>query len=195
MNTIKIKGGCKVVFTVVEDSTSEVLSLIDLDKDLIVHKTGYSVLTEENTPTLKVKFFDKDIYPNGLSFIDNKSDWIDLRARKEIVFADKGVYFPIPLGVAIELPKRYEAIVAPRSSLFKNHGLICTNSLGIIDESYCGDNDEWHFLCYSTRETKILAGERICQFRIIKHQPQFNIQVVDKLHNSDRKGLGSTGKK
>lgn len=103
-------------------------------------------------------------------------------------------YRLIPLGVCIELPKGYEAIVAPRSSLFKNFGIIQANSLGIIDESYKGDNDEWHFPAICLKEkTFIPKGERICQFRIIQHQPFITFTEVDALGNIDRGGIGSTG--
>ena len=97
------------------------------------------------------------------------------------------------MGVAIQLPEGYEAIVAPRSSTFKKYGIISTNSLGVIDESYCGDNDEWRFPAYSLTGTYIPKDTRIAQFRIIKHQPEFEFETVDALDNPDRGGIGSTG--
>ena len=100
----------------------------------------------------------------------------------------------IPLGVAMELPQGYEALVIPRSSTFKHFGLIQTNSVGLIDESYCGDNDQWHFPALAKRDTVIHAGDRICQFRIIEHQPRIVFDPVDSLGNADRGGFGSTGK-
>ena len=121
-----------------------------------------------------------------------QGDWIDLRAAETILIV-KGEFKYIPLGVAIQLPEGYEAIVAPRSSLFKRRGLIMTNSIGIIDESYCGDGDQWRFPAYATRETIIPKGERICQFRIVKHQPEIEFEIVDTLGNPDRGGYGSTG--
>ena len=121
-----------------------------------------------------------------------QGDWIDLRAAETILIV-KGEFKYIPLGVAIQLPEGYEAIVAPRSSLFKRRGIIMTNSIGIMDESYCGDNDEWKFPAYATRDTLIPKGERICQFRIIKHQPEIKFEMVDTLGNPDRGGYGSTG--
>jgi dUTP pyrophosphatase len=123
----------------------------------------------------------------------NVGDWIDLRAAETVVMK-AGEYRMIPLGVAMELPKGYEAIVAPRSSTFKKYGIILANSIGIIDEAYKGDNDEWNFLAYATRNTKIHKNERICQFRIIQHQPLIHLQEVDTLGNPDRKGIGSTGR-
>lgn len=122
----------------------------------------------------------------------NVGDWIDLRAGEDIVMA-KGTYQMIPLGVAMELPKGYEALVAPRSSTFKKYGIVLVNSLGIIDESYKGDNDEWNFLAYAMRDTIIRKNERICQFRIIRHQPLIHLQEVETLGNADRGGIGSTG--
>lgn len=122
-----------------------------------------------------------------------KGDWIDLRAAKSVVMK-AGEYMLIPLGVAMELPKGYEAIIAPRSSTFKRGGILLANSIGIIDESYKGDNDEWHFPALAIRDTTILVNERICQFRIIKHQPEIEFEVVDSLGNVNRGGLGSTGR-
>lgn len=138
---------------------------------------------------IKVKYFtdiDKiEKHKNG--------DWIDLRAAKTI-YMESGEFRMIPLGVAIELPEGYEAIVAPRSSTFKNFGIILTNSIGVIDEAYCGDDDQWHFPAYAIEETIIHKNDRICQFRIIKHQPDFTIKEVEHLCNENRGGLGSTGK-
>ena len=121
-----------------------------------------------------------------------QGDWIDLRAAETILIV-KGEFKYIPLGVAMQLPEGYEAIVTPRSSLFKRRGIIMTNSIGIMDEFYCGDNDEWEFPAYATRETIIPKGERICQFRIVKHQPEIEFEIVDTLGNPDRGGYGSTG--
>ncbi len=121
-----------------------------------------------------------------------QGDWIDLRAAETILIV-KGEFKYIPLGVAIQLPEGYEAIVVPRSSLFKRRGIIMTNSIGIMDESYCGDGDQWRFPAYATRDTLIPKGERICQFRIVKHQPEIKFEIVDTLGNPDRGGYGSTG--
>jgi len=123
----------------------------------------------------------------------SKGDWIDLRAAKSVVLK-AGEYQLIPLGIAMELPEGYEAILAPRSSTFKRCGVMLANSIGVIDESYKGDNDEWHFPALAIRDTTIMVNERICQFRIIKHQPEIEFEVVDSLGNVDRGGLGSTGR-
>lgn len=123
----------------------------------------------------------------------NIGDWIDLRAA-ETVTLKAGEFKLIPLGIAMELPKGYEAHVVPRSSTFKNFGLIQTNGMGIIDETYCGDNDWWFMPTYALRDTKIEVNDRICQFRIIKHQPEIIFTEVEKLENNDRGGHGSTGK-
>lgn len=139
---------------------------------------------------IKIKYFT-DI--NKIEKID-KGDWIDLRAAEDIRMK-AGEYKLIPLGVAIQLPKGYEAHIVPRSSTFKNYGIIQTNSIGIIDESYCGNNDQWKMPVYATRNTTIYKNERICQFRIMKKQPQIKFQVVDRLNNVDRSGFGSTGRK
>lgn len=121
-------------------------------------------------------------------------DWIDLRAAKTVKLS-KGNFCMIPLGVAMELPQGYEALMAPRSSTFKKLGILLANSLGIIDESYKGDNDQWHFPAYATRNTVIYKNDRIAQFRIIRHQPDIEFIEVNCLGNEDRGGLGSTGRK
>ena len=123
----------------------------------------------------------------------NVGDWIDLRSAEDI-HMKAGEYRMIPLGVAMELPSGYEALVAPRSSTFRKYGILLANSVGIIDEAYKGDNDEWNFLAYATKDTKIRKNERICQFRIIQHQPLIHLQEVDSLGNADRGGIGSTGR-
>lgn len=140
-----------------------------------------------STKVLKIKF-QGEIYS-----IEKHGDWFDLRTVED-VHMERGDFCYIRLGVAIELPKGYEAIVAPRSSTFKNFGVIQANSIGIIDEDYCGDNDEWHFPAYCLRrETTIPAGSRICQFRIIEHQPDVAFTISSELGNKNRGGLGSTG--
>ena len=138
---------------------------------------------------IKIKYLE-DILPIE---IKDGSDWIDLRcaARTEL---KAGQYAQIPLGVAIQLPDGYEAIVAPRSSTFKKYGVLLSNSIGVIDNSYAGDNDQWHFLAYPTRDAVIEKNERICQFRIVKNQPDVDLVTVDHLGNSDRGGIGSTGR-
>lgn len=122
----------------------------------------------------------------------SKGDWIDLRCAEDTELK-AGEYKLVPLGVAMELPSGYEALVAPRSSTFKNYGVLLANSLGIIDETYKGDNDEWRFLAYATRDIVIPKNERICQFRIIEHQPHLVFEEVEHLGNDDRGGIGSTG--
>lgn len=141
--------------------------------------------------TIKIKYHT-DITP--IKFIGgaDKSNWIDLRAA-ETVELKKGDLYYISLGVSMQLPEGYEAHVAPRSSTPKNFGIICANSFGIIDSSFCGDNDIWKFPCYAIRDTVIHKNDRICQFRIVKKQPDIEIVTVDKLNNPDRGGWGSTG--
>ena len=139
--------------------------------------------------TIKIKLL------RGINTVSpqDHSDWIDLRAAEEIKLR-AGEYKAIPLGAAIELPRGYEAIVAPRSSTFKHYGILMANGIGVIDESYRGEGDEWHFLAFATRDTVIHAGERICQFRIFKHQPSFIMKWVRHLGNKNRGGIGSTGR-
>lgn len=139
---------------------------------------------------IKVKYKDGVIPIEKIEI----GDWIDLRTAEDIEMVC-GEYKVIPLGLAVELPKGYEAIIAPRSSTFKNYGLICPGSIGVIDNSYCGDDDYWNFpaLCLSPKGTKIKKNERICQFRIFRNQDPIKAQVVDKLDGVNRGGIGSTG--
>lgn len=140
---------------------------------------------------IKIKYFTEEI--EKLTYIAGKSDWIDLRAAKEVELK-KGDFALIPLGVAMELPKGYEAHVVPRSSTFKNFGVIMTNHMGVIDETYCGDNDQWFFPAYALRDTVIHVNDRICQFRIMEHQPTIGFSEAESLGHEDRGGHGSTGK-
>lgn len=140
---------------------------------------------------IKVKYFTSKI--DEIKNIEGKSDWYDLRAAEDVSMKS-GEFRLIPLGVAIELPAGYEALMIPRSSTFKNFGIIQTNSIGLIDESYCGDNDQWYFPALAMRDTEIKANERICQFRIINHQPELDFLSVSHLYGKDRGGIGSTGK-
>ena len=141
--------------------------------------------------TSRIKYFSDKI--EKLAYIENKSDWIDLRAAEEVRLK-KGEFALIPLGVAMELPKGYEAHVVPRSSTFKNFGIIQTNHMGVIDESYCGDSDQWYMPVLAVRDTEIHVNDRICQFRIMQHQPTIRFEETDTLGHSDRGGFGSTGK-
>lgn len=121
-----------------------------------------------------------------------QGDWIDLRAA-ETVEMKQGDFKIISLGVSIKLPKGYEAHIVPRSSTFKTWGVIQTNHMGVIDNSYCGDDDIWQFPAYATRDTVIHKGDRVCQFRIVKNQPKVKLVEVLELKGKNRGGFGSTG--
>jgi dUTP pyrophosphatase len=121
-----------------------------------------------------------------------QGDWVDLRAAKTVTLYP-GAYGLIPLGVSMKLPEGYEAHIVPRSSTFKRWGILQTNHMGVIDNSYCGDNDVWMFPYFSTRIDRINKNDRICQFRIIKKQPQIEFVEVEKLSDINRGGFGSTG--
>lgn len=142
-------------------------------------------------PKIKIKYFTDKI--EKLTYIEGKSDWIDLRAADDVILK-KGEFKLIPLGVAMELPKGYEAHVVPRSSTFKNFGIIQTNHQGVIDCSYCGDNDQWFMPVLAIRDTEIHVNDRICQFRIMENQPAIEFDEVTSLSSNDRGGFGSTGK-
>ncbi len=140
---------------------------------------------------LKIKYHSKEI--EKLTYIAGKSDWIDLRSAQNVTLK-KGEFRLISLGISIQLPKGYEAVIVPRSSTFKNFGIIQTNHMGVIDESYCGDEDLWMMPVLAVRDTQIRVNDRICQFRIQKHQPHILFEETDSLHNPNRGGFGSTGK-
>ena len=141
---------------------------------------------------IDVKYLETDLPP--LSYVEGKSDWIDLRAARDISF-EAWEFKPIPLGIAMKLPEGYEAHVAPRSSTFKNFGLIQVNGVGVIDCSYCGDGDEWFAPMLATRPVTVHKGDRICQFRIMENQPPLSFHAVAHLEGENRGGFGSTGVK
>lgn len=138
--------------------------------------------------TIKIKYKEGvdpiTILPNG--------DWIDLRCAEDTALK-AGEFKYIPLGVAMQLPEGFEAIVVPRSSTFAKYGVLQTNSIGVIDNSYCGNNDWWHFPALAMRDTFIPKNARICQFRLLPNQMNIIMQKVNNLSNNDRGGLGSTG--
>lgn len=142
---------------------------------------------------IKIKYFT-DITPLEYIGGENKSNWIDLRAAEDVDMK-AGEFRLIPLGVGMILPEGYEANIVPRSSTFKNFGILQTNCFGIIDNSYSGDNDEWKFPAYATRDTHISKNDRICQFRINKIQPEIEFETVYRLNKTDRGGFGSSGTK
>lgn len=168
---------------------------------------------------IKIRRIDEGVQPPA---INANGDWIDLRAAKTVDIEGpytvqsrkdkerKSVFTSavVPLGVAMELPKGYEAIVDARSSLYKNYKVVLANSQGVIDNSYNGNDDQWFAHLIAFNDTTIYKGERICQFRIQLSQRAtvwqklkwlfssgVKIKIVKELKNSNRGGHGSTGKK
>lgn len=153
---------------------------------------------DKSVLVVKVKYHDDEL---ALMHKIPCGDWIDLRAAHD-TFIEVGTSKMISLGVSMQLPEGYEAHVLPRSSTFKNFGIILVNGMGIIDNSYCGDNDIWRFPAFSLvathyengkRGSKICKNDRIAQFRIVKKQPNFYLEIVEELGNENRGGFGSTG--
>lgn len=140
---------------------------------------------------IRVKYFVKGLEPLEKISV---GDWIDLRAG-ETVTIKKGDYYLIRLGVGMILPDGYEALVLPRSSTPYKFGIMVANSMGVIDNSYCGDADEWKFPAIAIRDTTIRKGDRIAQFRIMENQPRLRFQTVTALKANSRGGIGSTGKR
>lgn len=142
-----------------------------------------------NEVSIKIKYHDDilpiEINPNG--------DWVDLRAAEEVEM-EPGDFRLISLGISMKLPDGYEAHIVPRSSTFKNWGIIQANHMGVVDNSYCGNNDIWKFPAIAIRKSHIYKNERICQFRIVKKQPTLVFEDVDRLDDVDRGGFGSSGR-
>ncbi|MCI8736032.1 MAG: dUTP diphosphatase [Lachnospiraceae bacterium] len=145
-----------------------------------------------NQQVIQIKYHSKEI--EKLRYIDGKSDWIDLRAA-ENVSLKAGDFTLVSFGISIKIPEGYEAHVVPRSSTFKNFGILQANSYGVIDSSYCGENDIWRMPVYAVRDTKIHVNDRIAQFRIMENQPQIVFEEVERMEGKDRGGFGSTGTK
>ena len=139
---------------------------------------------------IQIRYISDQIEP--LDYIAGVSDWIDLRVAEEVEMK-AGEFRLIRLGVAMKLPDGYEAHIVPRSSTYKNFGIIQTNHMGVIDKSYCGNDDEWMFPALAVRDTKICVNDRICQFRIMRNQPVIEFEPVERLDGENRGGFGTTG--
>ncbi len=161
-------------------------STVEDEKSFLGRKSGIEM------KNVQVQYLDDTI--ERLRYIEGKSDWIDLRAAEEFSLK-AGEFKLIPLGVAMQLPAGYEAHIVPRSSTFKNFGIIQTNHVGIVDNAYCGPNDWWYMPAYAMRDTVIHKNDRICQFRIVENQPKVCFEEVTQLISADRGGIGSTGVK
>lgn len=168
---------------------------IDLSMGVPLGGDAPQIMTEEQlmelfNPTFEIKIKYLEGMPE-LKKIE-QGDWIDLYTyQDEELHAGERKY--ISLGVAMELPQGFEAIIAPRSSTYKKWGVLQTNSIGIVDNSYCGDNDIWAFPAHAVWDVFIPAHTRLCQFRIQQRQPNISFTKVEHLKNKDRKGFGSTG--
>ncbi len=165
-----------------------------MERRVVGFKSGENICSEEEPmeemQSVKIQYLDDTI--ERLCYVDGKSDWIDLRAAEEVTM-QAGEFRLIPLGVAMQLPKGYEAHIVPRSSTYKNFGIIQTNHTGIVDNSYCGPKDWWYMPAYALRDTVIHKNDRICQFRIMENQAKFVFDEVTQLEGKDRGGIGSTG--
>ena len=153
----------------------------------LVIMLGHEIYKDYVNQIVKIKYFDK-----SLPELECHGDWIDLYNKEEITIK-MAEHKLIDLNVAMELPKGFEAHILPRSSTFKNYGLIVTNSMGMVDNGYCGDNDEWKLSVIGTKEVTIPKGSRIAQFRIIPSQ-NVKLKTVGSLNRSNRGGFGSSGK-
>ncbi len=144
---------------------------------------------------LKIKYFKEAVKLKKIS----KGNWIDVYANKDLFVAlnERAI---IHLGFELELPKGWEGHLAPRSSTFKTWGIIQTNGVGVVDDTYIGDNDEWHMPVYCLQAkdengTWIKKGDKIGQFRIMEVMPEIEFEEVEFFNNIDRGGFGSTGER
>ena len=142
-------------------------------------------------PKIKIHYFSDDLPRLKTTKI---GDWIDLYCAQDMALK-AGEFALVPLGVSMQLPEGFEARTAPRSSTFKRWGILQANSVGVIDNSYCGTNDEWKLPVYATRDTQLEKGDRICQFRIFEIQPPIEFEECETLSATDRGGFGSTRRK
>ena len=176
--------------------------MVDFNEDVYAYLDKLIEEKQNNPLDIHIKYLDPDV--TRLNKI-SQGDWIDVYSA-ETVFIPEGSSYLVPLGFCMKLPEGYEAHLAARSSTFKKWGIILTNSVGIIDESYCGDNDQWMLSAYCLQgrdnflvngdETKgsfINKNDKIAQFRIMKKMPPVNFVEVSSLGNKDRGGFGSTG--
>ena len=139
--------------------------------------------------TIQIRYHDADL-PRVEKLA--QGNWIDLRAAEDVEMK-AGEFRNISLGVSMRLPEGYEAHLVPRSSTFKKWGILQVNSMGVIDNSYCGDNDVWGFPALAMRDTVIHKGDRICQFRLQKVMEPVEFVEAAHLDAPDRGGFGSTG--
>lgn len=141
---------------------------------------------------IKVKYFTNFSEDEKIKKIE-KGDWIDLRSAEDVTLK-KSEFRLIKLGVGMILPEGYEAHIVPRSSTFKNWKVVQANMMGVIDNSYSGNDDQWHFPAIALEDTEIKKGDRICQFRIMRKMEGISIVEVDELNSISRGGFGSTGR-
>lgn len=175
-----------IVYAVISDFTVPVWAVLLFA--IVVFAASYIVTRPKK---IRIKYFVP-----GMGYIQSISvgDWIDLRAGEDVALKE-GEYRLIRLGVGMILPDGYEALMVPRSSTPGTFGIMSANSVGVIDNSYCGDADEWKFPAVAIRDTVIKKGDRIAQFRIIANQPKIEFEAVPHLKASSRGGIGSTGKR
>ena len=169
----------------------EIESALEKAREDLGKVFGEKISNSGDVKRIKIKYFDQDIEKIQKVAV---GDWIDLRSAWTMELK-AGEYVLIPLGVGMILPDGYEAHILPRSSTPDKFGIILANSMGVIDNSYSGDSDEWHFPAVAIRDTTIFKGDRIAQFRIVKNQPEIKFEVVGHLNEISRGGIGSTGRR
>jgi len=158
---------------------------------LLYPKNTDSTATQSLTLEVQMKI---KINTHGNPMPESYGEWVDLFTSEDVKL-DTLEFAIIPLGVSMELPKGYYAHIVPRSSTCKKWGVIMANSMGVIENSYCGDDDTWGFPAVAIKPTEIPKGTRICQFRLVKQADAIEFEQVERLDNPNRGGWGSTGTK
>lgn len=187
--SIPVKYLIEIIIEFNKGTQQRTTQLLKLNAEELDVYRGNKQSKQRKPLQIKVKYFD-----NGTPKLGKipQGEWIDLRAA-ETVELKQFEYKLIPLGVGMKLPKGYEVNIVPRSSTFKNFGILQTNSYGVIDNSYSGDNDQYHFPALAMRDTVIQKGDRICQMRLNRIMPNIEFEIVEHLDEISRNGFGSTG--
>lgn len=168
-------------------------------------KSSEDMLRDEEYEKIRTELMSDSVYAIKVKYHDGASKlgsdihgvMCDLSAS-ETVELKQGEVKVIPLGVSMKLPYDDFGIVVPRSSTCLKHGIMMANSIGIIENEYCGDGDVWGFVAYAIRDTVIERGTRIAQFMPSPFVPDWNkivFEEVESMGCADRGGYGSTGER
>ena len=149
----------------------------------------------DRAPMLQEDALRLDVrFTRGRYRIERHGGWIDLRcAQDTLIMPHKATI--VPLGVNLRVPEGYETIIAPRSSTCLRHGILMGNSIGIIEQDYCGNLDELGMVAVNFTDDAVTVekGMRICQFKVVRAMPDVLLNFVGDMGSANRGGYGSTG--